>query len=76
METVTALDKLMLAAQMALLTIRFAQTKINPEDFATVPDWNRVAGDLQDALRDLGHPAGNTPRWPRPPDPRGPDSPA
>lgn len=39
-------------------TIMFAQTKVNPDEFATVPDWNAVRRELHEALKAAGHPAG------------------
>lgn len=52
---------LLQAALTAFLTIHHAQTKVNPEDFATVPDWRAVSRELQAALKLAGHPAGDQP---------------
>jgi hypothetical protein len=35
---------------------------VNPEDFATVPDWRAVRGELRAALAAVGHPAGSGPQ--------------
>ena len=45
-----AVKKLVQAALGAAATIKFARTKVNPEDFATVPDWRAT----QDALAITG----------------------
>jgi len=37
----------------------FAQTKVNPDEFGTVPDWNTVRRELHAALKAAGHPAGD-----------------
>ena len=42
-----AVRLLLQAALTAHQTIAFAQRQVNPGDFATVPDWQRVRGDLQ-----------------------------
>lgn len=38
-----AAKKLVQAVLTAHATIQFAQTKVNPEEFGTVPDWGAVA---------------------------------
>jgi len=53
-----AAKKLLQAVLTAYATIEFAQTKIDPENFATVPDWNRARSELLAALKAAGHPAG------------------
>lgn len=37
-----AVKKLVQAAVTANATIQFAHTKVNPEEFGTVPDWGAV----------------------------------
>lgn len=54
-----AVKKLVQAALGAAATIKFARTKVNPEDFATVPDWRATQDALARALRAVGHPAGH-----------------
>jgi hypothetical protein len=46
------------AALTAHATIHFAQTKVDPEGFATVPDWAAVQRESTAALKAAGHPAG------------------
>lgn len=53
-----AIKALVQAAMTAQATIHFARTQVNPEDFATVPDWAAVQGELLRALKAIGHPAG------------------
>lgn len=53
-----AAAELLQAALSALATIRFARTKVNPDEFGTVPDWRKVERDLAAALAAVGHPAG------------------
>lgn len=53
-----AAKKPLQAVLTAHATITFAQTKVNPEEFGTVPDWNAVQRELHDALQAAGHPAG------------------
>lgn len=53
-----AIKQLVQAVLTAHTTIVHAQTSVNPEDFATVPDWAGVQDELRDALRAVGHPAG------------------
>lgn len=53
-----AVKKLVQAAVTANATIQFARTKVNPEEFGTVPDWGAVQRELREALRAIGHPAG------------------
>ena len=53
-----AVKKLVQAVMTAHATIVHAQTKVNPEDFATARDWNAVRRELQAALHAVGHPAG------------------
>lgn len=53
-----AAAELLQAALSALATIRFARTKVNPDEFGTVPDWPKVERDLTAALAAVGHPAG------------------
>ena len=48
----------MQAVLTAHTTIVHAQTSVNPEDFATVPDWAGVQAELHRALAAVGHPAG------------------
>jgi hypothetical protein len=57
-----AVKLLLQAALTAHATITFAQTKVNPEDFETVPDWNAVRRELHSALAAAGHPAGDASR--------------
>ncbi len=54
-----AAQKLLQAVLTAHATIVFAQTKVNPGEFATVPDWNTVRRELHAALKAAGHPAGD-----------------
>lgn len=54
-----AAKKLLQAVMTAHATIVFAQTKINPDEFGTVPDWDTVRRELHEALKAAGHPAGN-----------------
>lgn len=54
-----AAKKLLQAVMTAHATITFAQTKVNPDEFATVPDWNAVRRELHEALKAAGHPAGD-----------------
>ena len=54
-----AAKKLLQAVLTAHAPIVFAQTKINPDEFGTVPDWNTVRRELHDALKASGHPAGD-----------------
>lgn len=54
-----AVNKLLQAVLTAHATIVFAQTKVNPDEFGTVPDWNAVRRELHEALRAAGHPAGD-----------------
>ena len=49
---------LLQAVLTAHATIAFAQRDVNPEDFATVPDWDAVRKELHSALAAVGHPAG------------------
>ena len=53
-----AVKALLQAALLAHATINFAMTKVNPDEFGTVPDWRRVQGELRRALAAAGHPAG------------------
>lgn len=53
-----AAAELLQAALSAWATIRFARTKVNPEEFASVPDWKKVERDLKAALAAVGHPSG------------------
>ena len=53
-----AIKQLVQAALTAHTTIVQAQTSVNPEDFATVPDWAGVQAELHRALAAVGHPAG------------------
>ena len=53
-----AIKQLVQAVLTAHTTIVQAQTSVNPEDFATVPDWDAVRGELHRALQAVGHPAG------------------
>ena len=53
-----AVKKLVQAVMTAHATIVHAQTKVNPEEFATALDWNAVRRELQAALHAVGHPAG------------------
>lgn len=54
-----AAKKLLQAVLTAHATIQFAQTKVNPDEFGTVPDWNAVRRELHAALKAAGHPAGD-----------------
>ena len=54
-----AIKLLVQAAMTANATIHFAKTQVNPEEFGTVPDWTAVQRELVQALRAVGHPAGN-----------------
>jgi hypothetical protein len=54
-----AVKLLVQAVMTARATIEFAQTKVNPEDFATVPNWADVQRQLTAALKAAGHPAGD-----------------
>jgi hypothetical protein len=58
-DTPEAAQKLLQAVLTAHATIVFAQTKVNPDEFATVPDWGTVRRELQAALKAAGHPAGD-----------------
>jgi hypothetical protein len=49
---------LLQAALTAFLTIRHAEDRVNPEEFATALDWRAVSDELKSALRLAGHPAG------------------
>lgn len=53
-----AVQLLVQAALTAHATIHFAQTKVNPDEFATVPNWADVQRQLTAALKAVGHPAG------------------
>ena len=53
-----AIKQLVQAVLTAHGTIVHAQTRVNPEDFATALDWDAVRGELHRALRAVGHPAG------------------
>ncbi len=53
-----AIKQLVQAVLTAHTTIVHAQTSVNPEDFATVPDWAGVQAELHRALAAVGHPAG------------------
>jgi hypothetical protein len=53
-----AVRKLLQAVLTAHQTIDFAQRNVNPEEFATVPDWAAVRAELRAALAAVGHPAG------------------
>ena len=53
-----AVKSLLQAVLTAHATIVFAQRDVDPEDFATVPDWNAVREQLHSALAAVGHPAG------------------
>lgn len=55
-----AIAKLAQAALTASGTIAFAQKNLNPEDWATVPDWIAVQRELLQALQAIGHPADGT----------------
>lgn len=54
-----AVKRLVQAVITANATIHFARTQVNPEQFATVPDWAAVQRELLDALKAIGHPAGD-----------------
>ena len=58
-DTPDAAQKLLQAVLTAHATIVFAQTKVNPDEFGTVPDWNAVRRELHAALKAAGHPAGD-----------------
>ncbi len=53
-----AIRQLVQAVLTAHATIAQAQASVNPEDFASVPDWDAVRSELQRALQAVGHPAG------------------
>lgn len=53
-----AVKKLVQAVMTAHATIVTAQTRVNPEEFATALDWNAVRRELHEALHAVGHPAG------------------
>lgn len=53
-----AIKKLVQAVLTAHATIVTAQTKVDPENFATALDWNFVRRELHEALKAIGHPAG------------------
>ena len=53
-----AIRQLVQAVLTAHATIAQAQASVNPEDFASVPDWDAVRGELHRALQAVGHPAG------------------
>jgi hypothetical protein len=55
-----AAKRLLQAALTAHATIVFAQTKVNPEEFGTAPDWAAVVRELRAALAAAGHPAGES----------------
>lgn len=50
--------RLLQAALSALLTIRHARTKADPETMAAAVDWPALEAELGAALRAAGHPAG------------------
>ena len=54
-----AVKELVQAALSAYGTINFARTQVNPEQFGTVPDWATTQRRLKDALKAVGHPAGD-----------------
>jgi hypothetical protein len=54
-----AVRLLLQAVMTAHGTIAFAEREVNPEDFATVPDWQAVRRELHAALKAVGHPAGD-----------------
>jgi hypothetical protein len=54
-----AVKLLVQAALTAHATIHFARTQVNPEQFGTVPDWATTQRRLKDALKAVGHPAGD-----------------
>ena len=53
-----AVKLLVQAALTAHTTIHLAQTQLNADEFATVPDWPEVQRQLTAALKAAGHPAG------------------
>lgn len=53
-----AIKQLVQAVLTAHTTIVQALAGVNPEDFATVPDWAGVQAELHRALAAVGHPAG------------------
>ena len=53
-----AIKALVQAAITAQATIHFARTQVDPENFATVPDWAALQRELLSALKAIGHPAG------------------
>ena len=55
-----AVKQLVQAVLTAHATITTAQTKVDPENFATALDWNAVRGELHRALKAIGHPAGDS----------------
>ncbi|MBX3601187.1 MAG: hypothetical protein KF863_11215 [Rubrivivax sp.] len=53
-----AVRLLLQAAHLAHQTIAHALRSVDPEDFATAPDWPAVLAELRGALAAVGHPAG------------------
>lgn len=53
-----AVKKLAQAVLSAHAAIIHAQTKVNPEEFATALDWDAVRRECHAALQAAGHPAG------------------
>ena len=53
-----AVKQLVQAVLTAHATIEHARRYVSPEDFASAPDWAGVQDELRDALRAVGHPAG------------------
>jgi hypothetical protein len=47
------------AALQVFLSVRYARTRVNPDEVGTHIDWKRIERELQAALRLAGHPAGD-----------------
>ena len=58
LESPEAIQQLVQAVLTAYTTIEHARRNVNPEDFATAPDWAGVQAELHRALAAVGHPAG------------------
>ena len=54
-----AVRRLLQACLTAHQTIGFALREVNPDQFATVPNWASVQAELRAALAAAGHPAGD-----------------
>ncbi|MBX3601107.1 MAG: hypothetical protein KF863_10815 [Rubrivivax sp.] len=58
LHTPEAQRALLQAALQTYLSIRYARTKVNPEEVGTHVDWAALEGQLHRALAAAGHPAG------------------